>query len=594
MSELPTALREWHQELAHITPGLVEALGPFLRRITDLVGPFPHYREEILGEPDGYAGLTRRGPYDRLLISEWLFAEEIPDEFFRRAINGEHLFHQLRIRNPSATKCSLLWFDAGPFQLGAPRIAHIAALILFYRRARKSNADFYWGILQSPEKLFDTVDATGIRTLMESRSVDVADPNLLDRWRKSMGTLSEDDDVWLVGSRHLLDFVNEERFSLLAISESAEEERLDLEAHRRREHAPRRARLPLPPPDVRVSLLRNPVRRARLNDRQGIGHRPENPITDQWGRWVFSRQSDDSILCVDLRKKGIRSQVLEADGRTVACGVWGQHIVRVIRRDGMLYVQSYQGKHLRSELDIGRADIPEQEIALQPLYCWPRNQRMMYIGEDQHGYGFRYSLDSINKTNTEFTEALLCAPFEEGLFWMIEDEKGVHGFMRVGPYTPNKLITVDSDQIPLTSHSLLYTPGRGHTTLLSCMNVDQEFLVYRFIPVSSLSNRSPYSPSDALPGPTFLPLNQIPVIGIPVGPMEFGTEIKLISLSEDRHQVMVVEADAYKSILTGDEVITHAVIGINQKVAILTENNILKVINAQNGDTLFEYGQADI
>src|SRR5687768_17876785 len=42
-------------------------------------------------------------------------------------------------------------FDAGPNQLGSPRIAQIAALIVLSRRAEAAGVRFAWGILQEPD-----------------------------------------------------------------------------------------------------------------------------------------------------------------------------------------------------------------------------------------------------------------------------------------------------------------------------------------------------------------------------------------------------------------------------------------------------------
>ena len=47
------------------------------------------------GEPDGYDGIASRGIYERLVTSEWLLADEEPDEFDRRAAMGEHTFTRL-------------------------------------------------------------------------------------------------------------------------------------------------------------------------------------------------------------------------------------------------------------------------------------------------------------------------------------------------------------------------------------------------------------------------------------------------------------------------------------------------------------------
>ena len=44
------------------------------------------------GVPDGFDGITDRGHPDRLLMSQWLLAQEVPLEFARRAAEGELLY----------------------------------------------------------------------------------------------------------------------------------------------------------------------------------------------------------------------------------------------------------------------------------------------------------------------------------------------------------------------------------------------------------------------------------------------------------------------------------------------------------------------
>jgi hypothetical protein len=58
---------------------------------------------------------------------------------------GEHLFLNRAHSSPIGTRASLALFDAGPSQLGSPRIAHIAALIVLANRADSAGSSFTWG-----------------------------------------------------------------------------------------------------------------------------------------------------------------------------------------------------------------------------------------------------------------------------------------------------------------------------------------------------------------------------------------------------------------------------------------------------------------
>ena len=93
MTALPRHLASWATQLALFPEDIALSLGPMVSRIAALVGGWrqdyaPH------GTPDGHAGIDTRGLYDRLLATEWALLEELPDEFLRRAVSGEHLFLQ--------------------------------------------------------------------------------------------------------------------------------------------------------------------------------------------------------------------------------------------------------------------------------------------------------------------------------------------------------------------------------------------------------------------------------------------------------------------------------------------------------------------
>lgn len=133
--ELPRSLAPWAPYLDLFPRDIGLALGPVVRRIALAVEPLAAHALSGSGDPDGFDGLSNRGSYDRLLASEWLLSEELPDEFLRRAAEGEHVFLKIGRREPVRSRLSVVLFDVGPNQLGSPRIAHLAALIVMARRA---------------------------------------------------------------------------------------------------------------------------------------------------------------------------------------------------------------------------------------------------------------------------------------------------------------------------------------------------------------------------------------------------------------------------------------------------------------------------
>jgi hypothetical protein len=201
---LPRALAHWAPHLGIFPRDLAVSLGPVLHRLSFAVGPLQVKRHQADGEPDGYDGLTRRGSYERLLTSEWLLAEEAPEEFVRRAAAGEHLFLRQARPVPAASRVSAAVFDAGPDQLGSPRIAQLAALIVLSRRAEAAGVRFAWGILQEPEApLFEKVTETGIQRLLQARTPHEATDAQVGAWHKRLLGWREADDIWFVGPQRL-------------------------------------------------------------------------------------------------------------------------------------------------------------------------------------------------------------------------------------------------------------------------------------------------------------------------------------------------------------------------------------------------------
>lgn len=133
-ARLPPALAPWTGALTALTPGFTLALGPLLRGLDDLVsGREP--RPAADGEPDGYDGLARRGLPHRLLASQWLLADELPDEFLRRAVQRELLHLSPARRETRPRGLVVVVADTGPSNAGAARLVQLAALVVLHRRA---------------------------------------------------------------------------------------------------------------------------------------------------------------------------------------------------------------------------------------------------------------------------------------------------------------------------------------------------------------------------------------------------------------------------------------------------------------------------
>ena len=152
-SELPPALRPWAESLAFLTVEAALHIGPLIRRLDALVRRHDA-THSAQGEPDGYGGLTNRGHPERLLLSEWLLAEELPLEFLRRAASRELLHINPTFRTPQPEGSVAVFCDVGPDQLGAARLVQLAALIVLHRRALTRGSALLVGLSGEPADLW--------------------------------------------------------------------------------------------------------------------------------------------------------------------------------------------------------------------------------------------------------------------------------------------------------------------------------------------------------------------------------------------------------------------------------------------------------
>jgi hypothetical protein len=262
--ELPDTLAPWAPYLRLFDPPLGLALGETVRRLAMLLGPLPvpHPRGDV---PDGYDGLARRGPYERLLASEWVLATAMPNEFIRRAAMGEHAFLAPAFRGTGGSRLSVALFDTGPDQLGAPRVAQIAALVVLAQRAEAARVPFAWGVLAQPASLLSGLTAASLLHLVQGRAAARMDDVALSAWRdtltRAVGEARDGADVWIVGGAAAAAAF--EGASSLRIDDVLElgARRVSVET-RPRNGPPRSALLELPPVPDAIRVLRDPFRAA--------------------------------------------------------------------------------------------------------------------------------------------------------------------------------------------------------------------------------------------------------------------------------------------------------------------------------------------
>ncbi|HEX3765724.1 MAG TPA: hypothetical protein VHW23_43810 [Kofleriaceae bacterium] len=259
--ELPAALAPWAAQLAPLAADLALALAPWLGRLALAIGPMAAAVARRTGEPDGYHGVARRGSYERMITTEWGLAEEFPDEFLRRAAMGEHLFFELAHREPRGARRSVAILSAGPAQLGAPRLVHLAALIVLARRAAAAGAGFAWGILEDgAHRTRDAVDPAAIQHLLDARTAAAAGPDAFAGWRTALGDPAR--ELWFIGGADDAARARQAGAACLVIDDPLEPRCRALDVEIQRRGPPARLRLELPAAEQCARLLRDPFAQA--------------------------------------------------------------------------------------------------------------------------------------------------------------------------------------------------------------------------------------------------------------------------------------------------------------------------------------------
>lgn len=302
MIELPPALAPWAPQLAIFPDEIALCLGHAAARVAGALGPWP-LRDQHTGDPDGYDGLERRGSYERLLPSEWLLLDELPEEFLRRVVSHEHAFLARGFRQLGGGRHCTALFDAGPEQLGAPRLAHLALLIALAQRAAAAGATLEWAAL-SPGPLVwhqDVSEASVLALLQQRHLAPLARPELarnLEEAAARTAAARAEHELWLIGGPALLATCNPgNRGNCITVCDELELDappRVRLELNR-----PERQRtvlLDLPSDRLATQLLRDPFSRAEALS-VSVGGATEALITSD-GRRLFLRDTSGGLTIV--------------------------------------------------------------------------------------------------------------------------------------------------------------------------------------------------------------------------------------------------------------------------------------------------------
>jgi len=304
MTTLPRTLAPWAKELSIFPEETALALAGMASRLAGVLGAVGGAAASD-GTPDGFSGISRRGTYERLLASEWLLQEELPDEFVRRVVASEHSFLESAYAREAAVRRTVVLFDSGASQLGGPRLVHLAALVVLAQRADRTGSTLVWGALQdATSTLHVGLSETGITALLRSRARAGATRAAIERWMACVraAVVSE---LWMVGPRTLGEAAARNGASLLAVTEVLDAEgpsRVLVETTSSGNVRPRSATLELPPARVAVQTLRDPFA-AAVAPRQATSVRPDPTSSIVFaidGRRLYVRGSAGSLVTFQI------------------------------------------------------------------------------------------------------------------------------------------------------------------------------------------------------------------------------------------------------------------------------------------------------
>lgn len=346
MTALPAPLEPWALWLNLFPPDLAPAVGALLLRLDPLFGKLSTATLERGAEPAGIGNIVRRGHYERLLMTEWVYADAEPIEFLRRAGSGELLFNGPEPAVHQRSLRSVALFDAGLAQLGEPRLAQLALFILLARRAQQAGAQFSWGIWHRPGVIHDETGLDGMRRLLKSRTLHAAPADAGQQWGAMLG--SDLADCWLIGVAGEAPRQSRER---IAIRRALSGNHLNVSLQQRHDY--RSVQLELPDAPIAVRLLRKPfspvVRPGVIHQASGRPSRAQAPR--------FS--SDGSLLCVaqlgggaivyhlpqSARSKPGKSRVVPAPqhGTILAAGAFNSAMACITSAGGTLGFHHFPG-----------------------------------------------------------------------------------------------------------------------------------------------------------------------------------------------------------------------------------------------------------
>ena len=467
-------LTRWATELGLFSEEVALALDGMCARLAVTVGPMSARPLASGGDPDGFDGLVTRGLYERLMLSEWLLASEMPEEFDRRAATGEHLFLELARRRPDAARTSVVLFDSTASQLGAPRVVQLALLVTLARRAAAGRAQFVWSLLDEPDaRLCSTIDAKSVRELLAARRASRLRSESIDRWlTRTTQLYGRDAEVWLVGgpacagrTRHVV--------TLEDTLEAAQAVRVQVSS---RGAQPREMILEMPESRVAARIVRDPFSDTPPMRGASSARPTSNLVFSSNGVKLFARGAEHAALVIPVpnspRAQFGKVRAMHARSFVLAAGVAGGKTYWLVREsNGEIYVRRDPA---RGGFPVGSFGPIDGEEPLAPLqFPGPRDQWLVLWKDSLLRLSPRRPEDDAPAAVVA-SGVLDLAPTQGGCDFSAE-EASLAGATRKWPlvsYQPRSDVTVRyfSEEPPL--RALIARTRRGYSGSLFAFTVD--------------------------------------------------------------------------------------------------------------------------
>jgi len=371
MSRLPDTLAPWADSLAQLDAALAVDLGPMIHLLEQLVGRLDFNIGES-GPMDGYDGTTNRGDPDRLLVSEWLFAEEVPLEFLRRAAESELLYLRQAYQHARKQGRVVAVVDSGPDQLGAGRLVQLAAMVVLDRRAHLAGSELVVADLQSGSTSSGPLSVV-LPQWLNARSSRPATPENLSA---VLADIPREDQAWVLcgpATAALLSGHRRKIVSRVTTWQATSAAEVGVRV------GDSSATLPLPAPGPAVAALRGEGLTRRRT-------RPESvPVavaatgqgavfTSEEPQLLWRGASDGELYTVRVgHGESTRVHLRRLPGTILAAAVLGRRIVAVLTDGERIWVD-VTGRRLSRvheiELPVGEIDlasIDTEEICAAPI-----------------------------------------------------------------------------------------------------------------------------------------------------------------------------------------------------------------------------------